>query len=351
VRQGRRRPTPSASSPDSADSPSRSGSEPADAESDELSERLCLTLEEDCARERLDVLVARLADVSRAQARRWIEAGHVTVDARPGKPGQRPAPGAIVEARPPAPEPASVRPEAIELDVVYEDDDLIVVNKAAHMVVHPAPGHSSGTLVNALLHHCGDLSGVGGVLRPGIVHRLDKGTSGIMVVAKGDRAHGALARQFQDHSIERVYLAFVRGVPGLDAGSIDRPVGRHPTDRKRMSVRTTSGRSALTRWEMIQRFPASGASQFAIRPQTGRTHQIRVHLASAGMPLVGDPVYGRGRAQHRGPGGIKLDRPALHAAVLGFLHPTRDQSLRFEVPLPTDLARLLAALEARERAA
>ena len=256
-----------------------------------------------------------------------------------------------VEARVPEPTIAEARPEAIPIDIVYSDADLVVVDKAAGMVVHPSPVHESGTLVNALLHHCGDLSGVGGVLRPGIVHRLDKGTSGIMVVAKGDRAHGALARQFQDHSIERVYLAFVRGVPGLDAGSIDRPVGRHPTDRKRMSVRTTSGRSALTRLEMIQRFPASGASQFAIRPQTGRTHQIRVHLASAGMPLVGDPVYGRGRAQHRGPGGIKLDRPALHAAVLGFLHPTRDQSLRFEVPLPTDLARLLAALEARERAA
>lgn len=348
MRQGRRHPTPSASSPDSVDSPSRSGSEPADAEGEESGERLCFTLDEESSGERLDVLVARLTDAPRAQARRWIEAGRVTVDARPAKPGQRPAPGAIIEARPPEPEPASVRPEAIDLDVVYEDDDLIVVNKAAHMVVHPAPGHSSGTLVNALLHHCGDLAGVGGVLRPGIVHRLDKGTSGVMVVAKGDRAHGALARQFQDHSIERVYLAFVRGVPGLDGGSIDRPIGRHPTDRKRMSVRTTSGRPAVTAWEMLQRFPASGVSQFAIRPQTGRTHQIRVHLASAGMPVVGDEVYGRRRARGRDPAGIKLDRPALHAAALGFIHPTRNQSLRFEVPLPADLARLLGVLEARE---
>jgi 23S rRNA pseudouridine1911/1915/1917 synthase len=286
VRQGRRHPTPSVSSPDSADPRSRSGSEPADAESDEFTEGLRFELDEDGAGERLDVLLARLADVSRAQVRRWIEAGCVTVDARPGKPSQRLVPGAIVEARPPEPEMASVRPEAIELDVVYEDDDLIVVNKAPHMVVHPAPGHSSGTLVNALLHHCGDLAGVGGVLRPGIVHRLDKGTSGIMVVAKGDRAHGALAQQFQDHSIERVYLAFVRGVPGLDGGSIDRPIGRHPTDRKRMSVRTTSGRPAVTTWEMIQRFPASGVSQFAIRPETGRTHQIRVHLASSTRPAI-----------------------------------------------------------------
>ena len=318
-------------------------------EGDEPAERLCFELEEGTSGERLDVVLARLTEVPRAQIRRWIEAGRVTVDARLGKPGQRLSAGAIVEARPPPLEMASAAPQAIDLDVVYEDDDVVVVNKAAQMVVHPAPGHRSGTLVNALLHHCGDLSGVGGVLRPGIVHRLDKGTTGILVAAKNDRAHVGLARQFEDHSIERMYLAVVRGAPGRDSGRIDSPVGRHPTDRKRMSVRTESGREAVTDWEVIRRFPASDRSQLAIRPRTGRTHQIRVHLASAGLPIVGDAVYGRARHGSRGPAGVGLDRPALHAAVLGFVHPTRGEPMRFEAPLPDDLASLLSALEARER--
>jgi len=197
--------------------------------------------------------------------------------------------------------------------------------------------------VNALLHHCRDLSGIGGVLRPGIVHRLDRGTSGVMVAAKNDAAHAALAEQFHDHTIERIYRALVVGVPGADEGRSDRPIGRHPRDRKKMSVRTRSGRPARTRWRVERRFRVAGLSWLEVRPETGRTHQIRVHLSAAGLPLVGDPNYGRSR--RRAP---SLDRPALHAAVLGFDHPTGGERLRFEAETPPDLADLLGRLSRRE---
>jgi 23S rRNA pseudouridine1911/1915/1917 synthase len=214
-------------------------------------------------------------------------------------------------------------------------------------VVHPAPGHASGTLVNALLHHCRDLSGIGGVLRPGIVHRLDRGTSGVMVAAKNDAAHARLAEQFQTHAVERVYLALVVGTPAAEAGRVDRPIGRHPRDRKKMSVRTRSGREAHTAWRVRRRFPRSGVTLLEVRPETGRTHQIRVHLSASGMPLVGDPSYGR--AGRRGPAReLRLERPALHAAVLGFDHPRSGERLRFEAPPAPDLAGLLARLAAAE---
>jgi 23S rRNA pseudouridine1911/1915/1917 synthase len=199
--------------------------------------------------------------------------------------------------------------------------------------------------VNALLHHCADLAGVGGVLRPGIVHRLDQGTSGVLVVAKNDLAHRALAEQFRDHSVERIYRALVRGVPSPGSGRVDRPIGRHPRDRKRMSVRAHVAREARTAWQVIARYPASERSWLEVRPETGRTHQIRVHLATAGLPIAGDPVYGRGRA-----GPLDPARPALHAAVLGFAHPRSGARLRFEAPLPGDLASLLAELARREAA-
>jgi 23S rRNA pseudouridine1911/1915/1917 synthase len=198
--------------------------------------------------------------------------------------------------------------------------------------------------VNALLYHCGDLSGVGGVLRPGIVHRLDRGTSGVLVAAKHDAAHRALAKQFEDHSVEREYRALVRGLPAPDAGRVDRPLGRHPSDRKRFSVAARGRvREAHTAWRVVRRFAASERTLLAVLPETGRTHQIRVHLASAGLPLVGDPVYGRATRS-------ELARPALHAAVLGFTHPRTGARLRFETPLPADLASLLAELERREAA-
>jgi 23S rRNA pseudouridine1911/1915/1917 synthase len=296
------------------------------------------------AGDRLDRVVSALAGVTRSQAHRWIVAGRVLLEGRPGRPSQRVQPGDEIEARPPEPLPAGALPEPIALAILHEDEDVIVVDKPADLVVHPAPGHWSGTLVNALLHHCTDLSGVGGVLRPGIVHRLDRGTSGVMVAAKNDAAHQALARQFAEHTVEREYRALVRGVPSAEQGRVDRPVGRHRRDRKRMSVNPAVGREAHTAWRVLRRYPRGGAAWLAVRPETGRTHQIRVHLASVGLPIVGDPVYGRGRAD-------SLVRPALHAAILGFAHPRSGSRLRFEAPLPRDLAELLAELERREGAA
>lgn len=280
--------------------------------------------------------------------RRWIDAGQVSLNGVAVRASRRVVSGDEIEAAPPPPAPAVPEPEDIALAVIYEDEDLIVLDKPAGLVVHPAPGHARATLVNALLHHCRDLAGVGGVLRPGIVHRLDQGTSGVMVAAKRDRAHRQLAEQFHDHSIERVYHAWVRGLPGEDSGRVDRPIGRHPRDRKRMSVQTRAGREAHTAWSVARRFPASGVCRLAVRPETGRTHQIRVHLASVGTPIVGDPVYGRGQSRGHAHG---LDRPALHAAVLGFRHPTTGEHLRFEAEWPADLAGLERRLAAQERAA
>jgi 23S rRNA pseudouridine1911/1915/1917 synthase len=294
---------------------------------------------------RLDVALAELAAVPRAQAQRWIEAGRVRVAGAPARAAHRLQEGEVLEADPPEPVAPSLEPEAIPLAILHEDADLIVIDKPAGLVVHPAPGHPRGTLVNALLHHCRDLAGIGGVLRPGIVHRLDQGTSGVLVAAKHDAAHVALAAQFREHTVERVYVALVRGVPGAAGGRVDRPVGRHPQDRKRMSVRTDAGREAVTEWRVARRFAASGVSLLEVRPATGRTHQIRVHLASIGLPIVGDPVYGRG-----GPT-LGLSRPALHARVLGFTHPRTGERMRFEAPPPADFAKALAALAAREGAA
>jgi 23S rRNA pseudouridine1911/1915/1917 synthase len=293
--------------------------------------------------QRVDSALALLSGISRSQARRWIDAGLVRIDGRPCRPSSRVTVGAELDATPPEPVASLLTPEAIPLSILHEDADLIVVHKPAGLVVHPAPGHPGGTLVNALLHHCGDLAGVGGVLRPGIVHRLDRGTSGVLVVAKSDAAHVALAGQFHDHSIEREYRALVRGLPGCDDGRVARPIGRHPRDRKRMSVHSRRGREAHTAWRVVRRFPNSQRTWLAVLPETGRTHQIRVHLASAGLPIVGDPVYGRARRGERG-----LDRPALHAQVLGFTHPRTRERLCFEVPPPADLERLLADLERRE---
>jgi len=292
---------------------------------------------------RLDRALSDLAGVPRAQARRWIDEGRVRLDGRPARASRAVREGARVEAEPPEPVRCEARAEAIPLAVLHEDADLIVVDKPPGLVVHPGPGHPSGTLVNALLHHCRDLSGIGGVLRPGIVHRLDRGTSGVMVAAKNDAAHAALAEQFHDHTIERVYRALVVGLPGADGGRIDRAIGRHPRDRKKMSVRTRSGRPARTRWRVLRRFQVAGVSWLEVRPETGRTHQIRVHLASAGLPLVGDATYGRARRR-----ASALGRPALHAAVLGFDHPTRADRVRFEAAPAPDLADLLARLSRRE---
>lgn len=307
---------------------------------------LVFVVGEEEAGERVDVVLAALAQVSRAQAKRWVEAGRVRIDTRAiRRASQKLALGEVLGAEPPDPVESVAQPEPIPLSIVFEDDDVVVVDKPAGLVVHPAPGHPRGTLVNALLHHCTSLAGIGGVIRPGIVHRLDRGTSGVLVAAKNDAAHHSLSEQFRDHSIERRYHAIVRGTPRSDAGRIDAPIGRHPRDRKRMSTVTRSGREAHTGWQVAERFARSDRTLVLVKPETGRTHQIRVHLASAGLPIVGDGVYGRGGGTARE---RKLGRPALHAGALGFTHPRTGERLQFDAGLPADLAELLEHYQARE---
>jgi 23S rRNA pseudouridine1911/1915/1917 synthase len=323
-------------------------------------DRLVVAGEE--AGERLDrVLAARRSQLSRSRHKALILAGRVAVDgATIRDPGHRVNAGATIAVDlPEAAEPA-VAPEPIPLSVVYEDEELIVIDKPAGLVVHPAAGNWSGTLVNALLAHCGDsLSGIGGVRRPGIVHRLDKDTSGLLVVAKTDRAHRALARQFADHGrsgpLKRGYLAFVWGAPERPRGRIDKPIGRHPHARERMAVRA-DGREAVTHWELLERYgrPAALASLLDCRLETGRTHQIRVHLAAVGHPLLGDGVYGAGfrtKTSLLPPTGREalaaLGRQALHAYLLAFEHPTSGQFLELRSELPEDLTRLRLSLTAQ----
>lgn len=290
---------------------------------------------------RLDTVLAALeSELSRAQVRRLIESGHVRVSSEQVKPAHRLRRGERIEGRVPEPVEAELSPEPIPLEIVFEDDDVIVVDKPAGLVVHPAAGVPSGTLVNALLHHCRGLSGVGGVRRPGIVHRLDKGTSGLLVAAKNDLAHNGLARQFKEHSTEREYLALVRGQPGPQRGSIDAAIGRHPSDRKRFSTRARTGRTAVTHWAVERRL--GDLTLLRLRLETGRTHQIRVHLASIGLPVLGDPVYGGGKKEAREAG---LGRQALHAVQLGFEHPRTGERLRFASRLPEDLARVIESQE------
>jgi 23S rRNA pseudouridine1911/1915/1917 synthase len=249
-------------------------------------------------------------------------------------------PGQQVELSVPEPRPAIPAPEDIPLSVLYEDSRLLVLDKPAGLVVHPGAGRTSGTLVNALLHQVTDLSGVGGVLRPGIVHRLDRGTSGLLVVAKDDAAHRALARQFADRSVEKEYLALVLGVPARAHGTIEATVGRDPVHRRRMSVRSARGREARSTWTTVEAL--DGAALLRVRIHTGRTHQIRVHLASIGHPVAGDDVYGGRRTPPSRRAESRraleaLERPALHAARLAFVHPGTGRRVEFESPLPEDI--------------
>ncbi len=312
---------------------------------------------------RLDrVLATRHPDLSRSRLKGLILTGSVSVGTQEIRdPAYHVARGDTITIDLPEPVAAEPEGEDIALDIVYEDDDIIVIDKPKGLVVHPAAGHATGTLVNALIAHCGtSLSGIGGVRRPGIVHRLDKDTTGLMVVAKNDRAHQSLTAQFADHgrtgAMERGYLAFAWGVPNRQHGTIDAPIDRHPHAREKMAVRT-SGREAVTHWEIVEMFAGRDgkpvASLLACRLETGRTHQIRVHLAHSGHPLMGDAVYGphfKTKASHLGPEGQKaladIARQALHAYLLVIEHPRTGEILRWESPLPKDLLRLKTNLEA-----
>ena len=307
-----------------------------------------LVTDTDAAGLRLDVWLARrLPNLSRARLQALIAEGHVRVDGAAARPSTRLGLGQAIAVREPAPVPADPQPEDIPLSVVHEDPQLIVVDKPAGLVVHPGAGTHDGTLVNALLRHVTDLSGVGGVLRPGIVHRLDRGTSGLLVVAKDDPTHRALARQFSSREVEKEYLALVHGAPGTREGEITASIGRHPVHRKKMATDVPRGREARTSWTVEERL--DGVSLLRVRIHTGRTHQIRVHLASVGHPIVGDETYGGTRTpSSRRPAARRalesLDRPALHAARLAFTHPRSEERVEFVSPLPADLASLLDTL-------
>ena len=298
-----------------------------------------ITLTADRAGERADALVARLVpDLTRSAAQRLLEEGAVTLKGRPVRKQDRPAPGDVLEVCLPDPQPVEILPQDIPLDVVFEDEDVIVVNKPVGLVVHPAPGHSDGTLVNALLYHCGSsLSGINGQLRPGIVHRIDRDTSGLIIAAKNDRAHLALAAQLQDHTLARVYEAVAVGGFKEDEGTVDAPIGRHPVDRKKMAIDPRNGRPAVTHWSVLGRYP--GYTHLECRLETGRTHQIRVHMASLGHPLLGDTVYG---SKKPWPG---LAGQCLHARRLRFLHPSTGQPVELECPLPPWFEQVLRQID------
>ena len=277
--------------------------------------------------ERIDALLARiLPDLSRSAAQRLLEEGRVLLNSSPVKKNYKVSAGDRFWVSLPELAEIPLTAQNIPLDVVYEDSDVIVVNKARGLVVHPAPGHPDGTLVNALLWHCGDsLSGIGGEKRPGIVHRIDKDTSGLLIVAKNDFAHQALSAQLSDRSLSRTYEAVVRGNLREDSGTVDRPIGRHPVDRKRMAI-VAGGRPAVTHWEVIARF--KGYTHVRCKLETGRTHQIRVHMASLGHPLLGDFTYGA-PSPEKG-----LEGQCLHARALQFIHPRTGEAVRLETPLP-----------------
>lgn len=290
---------------------------------------------------RLDAwLAGQLPDVTRSAAARLCEEGRVTAAGKPLAKNYRLGGGEAVSVALPDPEPVDVAPQDIPLDVVYEDSDVIVVNKPKGLVVHPAPGHPDGTLVNALLHHCGDsLSGIGGELRPGIVHRIDRDTSGLIIAAKNDAAHQKLSAQLQDHTLARIYRCIVIGNLREDSGTVDAPIGRHPVDRKRMAVEPRTGRPAVTHWSVLARY--RGFTHVECRLETGRTHQIRVHLSSIGHPLLGDTVYG---SRKPWPG---LAGQCLHARRLKFIHPSTGRPVELECPLPDWFQAVLRKLEAQ----
>ena len=293
-----------------------------------------LIVDEGAAGERLDrFLAGRELEVSRSHIQKLIESGCVLVNGRTAKANAKLREGDAVETELPEAQELEILPEDIPLDILYEDSDVIVINKARGMVVHPAAGAADGTLVNALLHHCEDLSGINGVIRPGIVHRLDKDTSGVMVAAKNDRAHVDLAEQIREKTAQRIYRAIVCGTIAEDRGEIRAPIGRHPTERKKMAV-VPGGKEARTLFRVVERFPAHTLVE--CRLKTGRTHQIRVHMAYIGHPLLGDPKYGRKT--------LEIAGQALHSCELSFTHPRTKERMTFAAEMPEDMKTILHAL-------
>ncbi len=297
---------------------------------------------------RLDRFLATLPALgTRSRAKGLLDDGLVSVDGQPRKAAHALRSGERVSVTVPPPEPAGVEAEALPLTLLYEDAHLLAIDKPPGMVVHPAPGARSGTVVNALLHHLGTLAGVGDPDRPGIVHRLDRDTSGVLLVARTPQALEGLARQFRDRTLSKRYVAVVHGVVRANAGVVDQAIGRHPQHRQRMSVRTRRGRAAVTRYEVVERF--AGASLLRLAPETGRTHQLRVHLAAIGHPIVGDRLYGGGRSRPAPPPSVAAilaacPRQALHAESLAFTHPVSGEAVVVRAPLPADLADLLDGL-------
>ena len=294
---------------------------------------------EDGAGVRMDKYLSGLVpEFSRSYLQRLIQEERVRVDGRPVRGKEKAVPGTVIELDVPEAVEPRIEPEDLPLKILYEDKDVILVNKPKGMVVHPAAGHTSGTLVNALLFHCkGELSGINGVLRPGIVHRIDRDTTGVLIACKNDRAHNCLAEQLKEHTVTRRYRALVCGNIKEDEGTVDAPIGSHPTDRKKMAVVRSGGREAVTHYRVLERFV--NYTYIECRLETGRTHQIRVHMAGMGHPLLGDQVYGRVKAPFR------LEGQTLHAMILGFMHPSSGEYMEFEAPLPEYFAALLETLQ------
>lgn len=297
---------------------------------------VCYKIEADDIGTRLDIFVQSKLELTRNAVQKLIEGGNILVNGIPSKTGYRLRTGDVIDISLPELSEAEILPQDLPLDVIYEDADLIVINKPKGMVVHPAAGHSNGTLVNALLHHCkGSLSGINGIMRPGIVHRIDKDTSGLLVVAKNDRAHNALAEQFAAHSIAREYYALVHGGLKEDEGTIDAPIARHKIHRKKMAI-MPDGKRAVTYWNVLERLGRYTLIKCTL--ETGRTHQIRVHMASIGRPVLGDAVYGSEKQP------FKTDGQVLHANLLGFIHPTSKEYMKFTAPLPDYFERVLSSI-------
>lgn len=295
------------------------------------------TVEGQYASERIDKFITEALeeDVSRTLVQQWVKDGHVKVNGKAIKPNYKLSVQDVIALQIPDPQGVELAAENIPLNVIYEDADVIVINKQRGLVVHPAPGHYSGTLVNALMYHCQDLSGINGELRPGIVHRIDKDTSGLIMSAKNDKAHASLAEQLKAHTVNRKYIALVHGHIGHDQGTIDAPIGRDSHDRKMYTVTDKNSKQAVTHFVVIERF--GDFTLVELKLETGRTHQIRVHMKFIGHPLVGDPMYGKSK-------GMLMDGQALHAAILGFTHPRTGEWMQFEAPIPEDMVYLLQTI-------